>query len=107
VLAVLSVVVFVFVLLSCCCCCLCLLCCRIANTAVAATVGMPPLLPLPSVGVEVDARYTNANSSPTMLSQIEQWKKSGTKIHHGLRRPPNTNKNATTNQKHAGLMGKR
>jgi hypothetical protein len=34
-------------------------------------------------------------------------KKSGTNIHHGLRRLPNTNKNATPNQKHAGLMGKR
>jgi hypothetical protein len=51
--------------------------------------------------------YTNANISPATLLRIERRKKSGTKIHHGLRRPPNTNKNATTNQKHAGLMGKR
>jgi hypothetical protein len=107
VLAVLFVVVLVVVLLSCCCCCLCLLCCRIANTAAAATVGTLPPLPPPSAGVEVDACYTNANSSPATLLQIERWKKSGTKIQHGLRWPPNTNKNATTNQKHAGLTGKR
>jgi hypothetical protein len=97
----------VVVLLSCCCRCLCLLCCHVANTAAAATVGMPPPPPLPLAGVEVDACYMNANSSPATLSQIEQRKKSGKKIQHGLRRPPNTNKNATTNQKHAGLTGKR
>jgi hypothetical protein len=66
---------------------------------------LPP--PPPLIGVEVDACYTNANSSPATLLQIEQRKKSGTKIQHGLRWLPNTNKNAPTNQKHAGLMGKR
>jgi hypothetical protein len=107
VLAVLLVVVLVIVLLPCCCHCLHLLCCRIANTANAATIGMPPPPSPPSVGVEVDACYTNADSSPATSSQIEQQKKSGTKIHHSLRWPPNTNKNARINQKHAGLMGKR
>jgi hypothetical protein len=72
-----------------------------------ANVSTPPLPPLPSVGVEVDACYTNADSSPATLLLIERKKKSGTKIHHGLRRPPNTNKNATTNQKHVGLLGKK
>ncbi len=38
---------------------------------------------------------------------LSDGKKSGTKIQHGLRRLPNTNKNATTNQKHVGLTGKR
>ncbi len=38
---------------------------------------------------------------------IERQKKSGTKIHHGLRRLPNTNKNTTTYQNHVGLMGNR
>jgi hypothetical protein len=107
VLAVFLVVVLVVVLLTCCCCCLRLLCCPVANTAAAATVGTPPLPPLPSAGVEVDACYTNADSSPATSSRIERQKKSGTKIQHGLRRPPNTNKNATTNQKHAGSTGKR
>jgi hypothetical protein len=97
----------VVVLLSCCCRCLCLLCCCVANTATAATVSTLPLLPPPLAGVEVDACYTNANSSPATLLQIEQWKKSGTNIQHGLRRLPNTNKNATTNQKHVGLTRKR
>jgi hypothetical protein len=106
-LAVLLVVMLIVVLLSCCCHCLFLLCCRVANTATTTTVGTPPLPPPPSAGVEVDACYTNADSSPTTSSRIERWKKSGTKIQHGLRRPPNTIKNATTNQKHAGLMGKR
>ncbi len=106
-LAVFLVVVLVVVLLSCCSCCLCLLCCRVANTTAAAIVGMPLPPPPPSGGMEVDACYTNANSSPATSSQIEQWKKSGTKIQHGLRRLPNTNKNATTNQKHASLTGKR
>ncbi len=67
VLAVLLVDVLVVVLFSCCCCCLCLLCCRVANTASAATISMPPPPTLPSVGVEVDACYTNANSSPATL----------------------------------------
>jgi hypothetical protein len=65
VLAVLLVVVLVVVLLSCCCCCLCLLYCPVANTATAATVGMPPPPPPPpppSVGKEVDACHTNADS---------------------------------------------
>jgi hypothetical protein len=48
-------------------------------------VGTPPLPPPPSAGVEVDACYTNANSSPATSSQIERRKKSGTKIQHGLR----------------------
>jgi hypothetical protein len=106
-LAVLLVVVLVVVLLSSCRHRLCLLCCRVANTAAAAIVGTPPPPPPLSAGMEVDACYMSANSSPTTLSQIERWKKSGTKIQHGLRRLPNTNKNATTNQKHAGLMVKR
>jgi hypothetical protein len=56
----------VVVLLSCCCHFLRLLSCRVANTAATATVGMllPP--PLPSVGVEVDACYMNADSNPAM-----------------------------------------
>jgi hypothetical protein len=74
VLAVLLVVLLVVVLLSCCCRCLCSLCCRVANTAAAATVGMPPRPPPPSVGVEVDACYTNADSSPATSSRIEQRK---------------------------------
>jgi hypothetical protein len=77
----------VVVLLSCCCHYLCLLCCHVANTAAAAIVGMPllpPPPPPPSVGVEIDACYTNADSSPATLLQIERRKKSGTKIHHGL-----------------------
>jgi hypothetical protein len=97
----------VVVLLSCCYHCLCLLCCHVTNTATAATIGTPPPPPLLLVGVEVDAYYTKDDSSPTTLLRIERWKKSGTKIHHGLRRLPNTNKNATTNKKHAGLTGKR
>jgi hypothetical protein len=96
------VVVLVIVLLSCCSRCLCLLCCHVANTAAATTIGTLPPPPLLLAGVEVDACYTNADSSPATLLQIEQRKKSGTKIQHGLRRPPNTNKNATTNQKHTG-----
>jgi hypothetical protein len=103
----LLVVVLVVVLLSCCCRCLRLLCCRVANTTTTATVGMPPPPPPPLAGVEVDACYTNADSSPATSTRIEQRKKSGTKIQHGLRRLPNTNKNAATNQKHVGLMGKR
>jgi hypothetical protein len=106
-LAVLLVVMLVVVLLSCCCCCHCLLCCCIANTAATTTVGTPPQLPPPAAGVEVNACYTNANSSPARSSQIEGWKKTGTKIQNGLRRPPKTNKNTTTNQKRAGLAGKR
>jgi hypothetical protein len=98
VLAVLLAVMLVVVLMSCCCRCLHLLCCRVANTAAAATVGMPPLSAPLSAGMEVGACYTNANSSPATLSQIERRKKSGTKIQHGLSRPPNTNKNATTKQ---------
>jgi hypothetical protein len=66
-LAVLLVVMLVVVLLSCCCCCLHLLCCRVANTAAATTVSTPPLPPLPLVSVEVDACYTNADSSPATL----------------------------------------
>jgi hypothetical protein len=68
-LAVLLVVVLVVVLLSYCCRCLCLLCCRIANTAAAATVSMLPLPPLPLVGEEDDACFTNAHSSPAMSAQ--------------------------------------
>jgi hypothetical protein len=68
---------------------------------------MPPPPPPPSAGVEVDACYTNADSSPVTSLQNKRRKKSGTKIQHGIRQPPNTNKNATTNQKHVGLMGKR
>jgi hypothetical protein len=41
----------------------------VANTAAAATVGTPPLLPLPLASVEVDACYTNTNSSPATLAQ--------------------------------------
>ncbi len=67
-LAVLLVVVLVVVLLSCCCHCFRLLCCRVANRAAAATVGTPPPLPPPSVGVEVDACYMNADSSPATLA---------------------------------------
>jgi hypothetical protein len=74
VLAVLLVVVLVVVLLSCCCRCLRLLFCRIANTAAAATVGMPPLPPLLLASMEVDACYTNADSSPATSLQIEQRK---------------------------------
>jgi hypothetical protein len=48
------VVLLVVVLLLCFCHCFCLLCCRVANTAIAATVGTLPLPPLPLVGVEVD-----------------------------------------------------
>jgi hypothetical protein len=107
VLAVLLVVVLVVVLLSYCCHCLHLLCCHVANTAAATTLGTPLPPPLLSAGVEVDACYTNTDSSPATVLLIERQKKSGTKIQHGLRRPPNTNKNATTNQKHVGLMGKR
>jgi hypothetical protein len=40
-------------------------------------MSLPP--PSPSVGVEVDACYTNTNSSPATSSQIERWKKSGKK----------------------------
>ncbi len=40
-LAVLLVVMLVVVLLSCCCRCLHLLCCHVANTATATTVGTP------------------------------------------------------------------
>jgi hypothetical protein len=69
VLAVLLVVVLVVVLLLCCCRCLHLLCCRVANTAAVATVGTPPPLPLPSVGEEDDACYTNADSSLATLAQ--------------------------------------
>jgi hypothetical protein len=72
VLAVLLVVVLVVVLLSCCCHCFHLLCCRVANTAAAATVGTPPPPPPPLVGVEVDACYTNADSSPATSLPIEQ-----------------------------------
>ncbi len=68
VLAVLLVVVLVVMLFSCCYCCLCLLCCRVANTIAAATIGMPPPPPPPSVGMEVDACYANADSSPTKSS---------------------------------------
>jgi hypothetical protein len=50
--------------LSCCCHCLHLLCCRVANTVAADTVGMPPPPPPPLIGEEDDACYTNANSSP-------------------------------------------
>jgi hypothetical protein len=71
----------------------------------ALPTPLPP--PLPSAGVKVDACYTNTDSSLTMSSQIERRKKSGTKTQHGLRRPPNTNKNTTTNQKHVGSTGKR
>jgi hypothetical protein len=74
VLAVLLVVVLVVVLLSCCCCCLHLLCCHIANTVAAATIDMPPPPPPPLVGVEVDASYTNADSSPATLWRIERRK---------------------------------
>jgi hypothetical protein len=66
------VVMLVVVLLSRCCHCLRLLCCRVANTVAATTVGMPPPLPpLPPlpVGKEDDACYTNANSSPPTLVQ--------------------------------------
>jgi hypothetical protein len=81
VLAVLLVFVLVVVLLSYCCHCLCLLCCHVANTAATATIGTLPLPPpLLSAGVEVDACYTNAYRSTTMLSRIERRKKSGTKI---------------------------
>jgi hypothetical protein len=68
-LAVLLVVMLVVVLLSCCCHCLCLLCCRIANTAATATVGMPPPLPWPLVSKDDDTCYMNADSSPAMLAQ--------------------------------------
>jgi hypothetical protein len=98
VLAVLLVVVLVVVLLSCCCHCLRLLCCRVANTAAAATVGMPPPPPPPSVSMEVDVI-----SLFGLGHQIDQWKKSGTQIHHGLRRPPNTNKNENKQPKTCGL----
>jgi hypothetical protein len=62
-----------------------------------AALPTPPPPPPPSAGMEVDACYTNAISSPATLSRIELRKKSGKKIQHGLKRPPNTNKNATTN----------
>jgi hypothetical protein len=88
--AVLLDVMLVVVLLPCCCRCLHLLCCCIANTAAATTVSMLPLPPPQLVGKEVDTCYTNANSSPATLLQIERQKKSGTKIQHGLRQPPNT-----------------
>jgi hypothetical protein len=91
-LAVFLVVVLDVVLLSYCFHCLQLLYCRIANTAAANTTGTLPLLPPPLVGVEIDACYTNTNSSAATLSQIERRKKTGTKIHHDHRRPPNTNK---------------
>jgi hypothetical protein len=52
----------------------CLLCYLVANTAAAATIGMPPLPPLLLVGVKIDACYTNANSSPATSLQIERWK---------------------------------
>jgi hypothetical protein len=107
VLAVLLVVVLVVLLLSCCCGCLCLLCCRVTNTTATATIGTPPPPPPPLAGVEVNPCYTNADSSLATSSRIERQKKSGIKILHGLRRLPITNKNATTNQKHAGLTGKK
>jgi hypothetical protein len=72
-LAVLVVVMLVLVLLSCCCRCLCLLCCRVANTAATATVGMPPPLTPPLVRKEDDACYTNANSSLATLAQAVCW----------------------------------
>jgi hypothetical protein len=68
-LAVLVVVVLDVVLLSCCCRCLRLLCCRVAKTAAAATVSMLPQLPPPSAGMEVDACYTNADSSHATSAQ--------------------------------------
>jgi hypothetical protein len=51
----------------------CLLCCRVANTAAAATVSTPLLPPLLSVGLEVNACYTNANSSPATLLHAVCW----------------------------------
>ncbi len=73
VLAVLLVVVLVVVLLSCWCCCLCLLCCHIANTATTTTISMPLPLPPLSVCVEIDACYTNADSSPAILLHAVCW----------------------------------
>jgi hypothetical protein len=56
-------------------------------------------------------RLTPATQKPTAAlprcCKLSDGKLSGTKIQHGLRRPPNTNKNATTNQKHVGLTRKR
>jgi hypothetical protein len=75
-LAVFLVVSLVVVLLSCCCRCLRLLCCRIANTAPATTIGtplLPPPLPPLLVGKEDDACYMNADSSPAMLVQAVCW----------------------------------
>jgi hypothetical protein len=55
--------------------------------------------------MEVDACYTNADSSPkTLLSDRNNQEQKYTMALGGCRK---TNKNATTNQKHRGLMGKR
>ncbi len=67
------------------------LCCHCWHAAAAA----------PTIGRHGGWRYL------IVSHWIERQTKSGTKIHHGLRWLQNTNKNATTNQKHAGLMGKR
>ncbi len=45
------------------------LCCHVAKTATAATIGTPLPPPPPSVGKEDDACYTNSDSSPTTLVQ--------------------------------------
>jgi hypothetical protein len=62
-------VVGLAVVLSCCCRCLHLLYCCIANTAAAATIRTPLPPPLPLVGEEDDACYTNADSSLATLAQ--------------------------------------
>ncbi len=104
VMAVLLVVVLIIVLLSCCCCVV-----VIVFIYFVATLPTPPPPP-PLARRRCCHCHWSAwrlTSSHCLGHQIEQRKKSGTKIHHSLRRPPNTNKNATTNHKHAGLTGKR
>jgi hypothetical protein len=104
VLAVFLVVVLVVMLLSC--------CCHVVAVVFVYFVVLLPTPPPPQPLAPHCRRHCHLSVWRLTLShcsghRIEQWKKSGIKIHHGLRRPPNTNKNATTNQKHMGLTGKR
>jgi hypothetical protein len=86
-------------------------CCVVVIVFIYFVAALPkPLPPPPSACRRCCHRHRLAwrlTLSHCLGHRIERQKKSGTKIHHGLRRLPNTNKNATTNQKHAGSMGKR
>jgi hypothetical protein len=91
------------------CCCHVVVVVFIYFVAVLPTPPPPPPLP---VGVDVDGDGAQDNQDGVGRYLIV-WaiKLSDGKIrnkdNHGLKWPPNTNKNTTTNQKHAGLMGKR